>query len=195
MARAAVGGFDGTKSNSMRMEGADYLVAALQSLPEVIAGKYLRAPIKAGMAPVEAALLANTPLGPTGNLKAAVGSVVRYYRGTMIAFGVVGYKRAVSKDTADNKGYHSHFVEFGTEDRVPKRGPLLSSFGIRDWRPAGWQGDKSWPMVARRVRGARSLHPLGNAFSATSSQARDIIVREMAAGLERARDEVARRGL
>lgn len=195
MARKAVGGFDGTKSNSMRMERADYLVTALQSLPEVIAGKYLRAPLAKGMAPVQAALLANTPLGPTGNLKAAVGSAVRYYRGTMVAFGVVGYKRAVSKDTADNKGYHSHFVEFGTEDRVPTRGPFLSSYGIRDWRPAGWVGDKTWPMVARRVRGARSLHPLGNAFAATSSQARDIIIREMASGLEKAQAEVARRGL
>jgi len=189
MARRAVGGFDGTKSNSIRMEGADNVVAKLQSLPEAISGGYLRDAIKAGLAPVEAALLANTPLGPTGNLKASVGSAVRYYRGSMVAFGVVGYKRAVSKNTADNKGYHSHFVEFGTADRVPTHGPFLSSFGIRDWRPAGWKGDKSWPMVARRVRGARSLHPLGNAYSATSSQARDIIAREMAAGLEKAQAE------
>jgi len=188
-------GFQGTGSNSIRMEGEAYLIAALQSLPEVIAGKYLRDPLKKGMAPVEAALLANTPLGPTGNLRAAVGNAIRYYRGSKVAFGVVGYKRAVSVDTADNKGYHSHFVEFGTEDRVPKRGPFLSSFGISDWRPPGWQGNKTWPMVARKVRGARSLHPLGNAFAATSSQARDIIVREMAAGHEKAQAEVARKGL
>jgi hypothetical protein len=186
--------FSGDKSNSIRIEGATYLVSALQSLAPTIGRKYLKAAIDKSVVPMQAALLANTPLGPTGILRAAVGANSVYYK-SGVAFGVVGYKRSVSQDTADQKGYHSHFVEFGTEDRVPKRGPFLSSFGIRDWRPAGWQGDKSWPMVARRVRGARSLHPLGNAFSATSGQCRDILVREMESGLEKGIAEQARKGL
>lgn len=185
--------FDGSKTNSVRIDGQDYLIAALQSLPEVIAGKYLRAAIAKGMAPVRAALFANTPQGPTGNLKAAVGNRTVYYRKSMVTFGVVGYKRAVSVDTADNKGYHSHFVEFGTADRVPRKRPFLSSYGIRDWTPPGWTG--KWPMVARKVRGARSLHPLGKAFAATQSQALSIIMAEMQSGLDKGIEEARRKGL
>lgn len=185
--------FDGSKTNSVRIDGADYLITALQSLPEAIGGKYLRAALAKGMKPVEAALIANTPVGPTGNLRAAAGNRTVYYRNSMVAFGVVGYKRAVSKDTADNKGYHSHFVEFGTNDRTPKKRPFLSSFRISDYNPPGWQG--RWPMVARKVRGARALHPLGNAFVATSGQSLGIVISEMQSGLEKGIAEVSRKGL
>lgn len=186
-------GFYGDKTNSVRIEGQEELLASLRSLPEAVGGKYMRAALAKGMATVEAALIANTPIGPTGNLKAAAGSRTVYYRANMVAFGVVGYKRAVSVDTADNKGYHSHFVEFGTADRTPKKRPFLSSYGISDWRPPGWNG--RWPMVARKVRGARALHPLGNAFAATRSQALGIVISEMQAGLEKGIAEVARKGL
>lgn len=185
--------FFGDKSNSIRIEGATYLVSALQSLHETIGRKYLKAAIAAACRPMEAALLANTPMGPTGNLRAAVGTNNVYYKQSGVAFGVVGYKRAVSNNVVGNNGYHSHLVEFGTEDRVPKRGPFLSSYGIQDSRPAGWSG--KWPMVARKVKGARALHPLGNAFAATSSQCRDILVREMQTGLDKGVAEQAQRGL
>lgn len=184
--------FSGNASNSVKIEGAEYLVSALQSLPATIGGKYLRSAIVAGMRPVEAQLRANTPEGPTGNLKRAVDKVIRVYRGGVV-FGVVGYKRAVSADTSDNKGFHSHFLEFGTADRVPKRKPFLSSYRIRGWTPPGWSGP--WPMTARKVKGARAQHPLGKAFAATSGQALAIMLAEMSSGLEKGIAEAKRKGL
>lgn len=185
--------FNGDKSNSIRIEGDTYLVSALQSLAPTIGRKYLKGAIDKAVKPMQAALLANTPMGPTGNLRAAVGANSVYYKSSGVAFGVVGYKRAVSLETGDQNGYHSHLVEFGTADRVPKKAPFLSSYGIKDMRPAGWAG--RWPMVARKVRGARALHPLGNAFAATAGQCRDILVREMEIGLEKGLAEQARKGL
>jgi HK97 gp10 family phage protein len=187
-----MGVFDGTKSNSVTIDGADYLISALQSLPEVIGQKYLRRAITAGMKPVEAQLLANTPQGPTGNLRKAVGNVVRDY-GNGVVFGVVGYKRFVSTETADARGFHSHFLEFGTNDRYPKEGPFLSSYGIRQWTPPGWRG--IWPMRAKMVRGAKPQQPLGKAFEATRSQALAIVMAEMQSGLDKGIEETRRKGL
>lgn len=169
--------FDGTLSNSTRIDGGDHLVAALRALGPTIASRRLKSAIDLAMPPMRAALLANTPVGPTGNLRAAVGAESVYYKsGT--AYGVVGYRRAVS--ISDQLGYHSHLIEFGTNDRVPTRGPFLSSyatFKATGYRPSGWNG--AWPMVARRVRGSRAQHPLGRAYAATANQCRDILVQEM----------------
>jgi hypothetical protein len=110
--------FDGTLSNSMKLEGCDALVASLQSLPVAIRSKHLKNAISKALPPMHAALLANTPQGPTGNLRAAVGSEAIYYK-SGVAFGIVGYRRAVS--VADQLGYHSHLIEFGTNDRVGER--------------------------------------------------------------------------
>jgi HK97 gp10 family phage protein len=187
--------FDGTLSNSMRLEGCDWLVASLQSLPPTISRKYLKKAIDAAMPPMKAALLANTPVGPTGNLRAAVGAESVYYK-SGVAFGVVGYRRAVS--ITDQLGYHSHLIEFGTNDRVPTRGPFLSSFKMAQatgWRPSYWNGEKTWPMVARHISGSRPQHPLGRAYSSTAGQCRDILVREMQSGLDKGLQEVARKGL
>jgi len=185
--------FDGSKSNSIRVDGGNELMASLQSLPQEIGRKYVKRAIDRAVKPMLAQLVANTPVGPTGNLKAAADKRTRFYNQSGVGFGVVGYKRAVSVDTADNKGYHSHFVEFGTNDRVPTRGPYLSSYAIRGWTPPGWSG--KWPMVARRVRGARSLHPLGHAYASTSGQCLAILLSELAAGLEQGIVEGRRKGL
>ncbi len=185
-------GFDGDRTNSVRVIGELELMASLQSLPKVVGDKYIKGAVAAGMKPVFAQLLANTPVGPTGNLQKSVGQVVRVYK-TGIIYGVVGYRRAVSKPDGGNRGYHSHLVEFGTQERVPKKAPFLSSYSLSGWTPPGWSG--RWPFVARRVRGARALHPLGNAFSQTRSQALAIIVAEMQSGLQKGIAEVARKGL
>jgi|LakMenE18May11ns_1017448.scaffolds.fasta_scaffold9948970_5 HK97 gp10 family phage protein len=187
--------FDGTLSNSMRLEGCDYLVSSLMALPVAIRTKHLKPAIEKALPPMRAALLANTPQGPTGNLRAAVGSEAIYYK-SGVAFGIVGYRRAVS--VTGQLGYHSHLIEFGTNDRVPTRGPFLSSFKMAQatgWRPPYWSGEKTWPMVARHIRGSRPQHPLGRAYSATANQCRDILIREMQSGLEKGLAEVARKGL
>lgn len=184
--------FSGDKSNSVRIDGDTYLVAALQSLPKQIGQKYLIGAIKQAMEPVRAALLANTPVGPTGNLRAAVGAEGRTYK-SGVSFGVVGYRRAVSTNTVGNNGYHSHLIEFGTRERVPRKAPFLSSYAIRDWQPPGWQG--KWPMVARKVDGVRAMHPLGNAFAATRGQALSILVSEMQVGLDKGIADARSKGL
>lgn len=175
--------FNGDGSNSVRIEGADELIARLFAVPNNVGRKYLRKAVAAAMRPMKAQLLANTPLGPTGNLRMAVGDKVKIYD-TGTAFGVVGYKRAVSKDTADNKGFHSHFLEFGTKERRPKHGPFLSSYRIRGWRPPGWRGQ--WPFALRIVRPARARHPMERAYQATAAQCVRILETEMAKALERA---------
>jgi hypothetical protein len=184
-------GFQGNKSNSIRFEGAEQIQAAIASLPQRVADKHLSAAMEKAVRPMRALLMANTPIGPTGNLRAAVDSKVVFYP-SGVAFGVVGYKRAVSEDTSDNKGYHSHLIEFGAADRRPTSGPFLSSQGISGWRPPGWRG--RWPMVARYVRGTRAQHPLRRAYEATSSACLGILLSEMQNALSQAVDEASRSG-
>lgn len=184
--------FSGDKSNSLRIDGDTYLVAALQALPKQIGQKYLVAAIKKCMEPVRSALVANTPVGPTGNLRAAVGAEGRTYK-SGVAFGVVGYRRTVSTNTVGNNGYHSHLIEFGTRERYPRNAPFLSSYAIRDWQPPGWRG--RWPMVARKVDGVRAMHPLGFAFVATQGQALEILLSEMQSGLDKGIAEARSKGL
>lgn len=175
--------FAGDDSNSVRIEGAEELIARLFGIPGNVGRKYLRQAVSAAMRPMKAQLKANTPIGPTGNLRMAVGDKVKLYA-TGVAFGVVGYKRAVSNQTADNKGFHSHFLEFGTRERRPKKGPFLSSYKIKDWTPPGWR--TMWPMRSRFVRPARARHPMQRAYEATSKQCLGILEAEMAKALERA---------
>lgn len=175
--------FNGDGSNSVRLEGAEDLVARLFAIPGNVGKKYMKQAVKAAMRPLRAQLLANTPMGPRGNLRMAVGDKVKLYD-TGVAFGVVGYQRAVSKDTADNKGFHSHFVEFGTKARYPRKGPFLSSFRIKDWTPPGWR--TMWPLRSRFVRPARARHPMERAYQQTGSQCKAILETQMADALDRA---------
>lgn len=179
-------GFDGSKSNSVKVEGAEELQRKLLAIPGIIERKYLGAAMRKAVKPLEAALAANTPVGPTGNLRRSVASRVKNYS-SGVAFGVVGYKRAVSEDSDDNKGYHSHLIEFGTNERRPRRAPFLSSFSISDWRPPGWVGD--WPMVAKKVRGVRAMHPLGNAYVSVGNRCMTILISELYASLGEAVDD------
>ena len=176
-------GFRGDRSNAVQITGVEDLQLQLVRLPGKVGKKYLVAAMKAAVKPLELELLATTPIGPTGNLRKAVGTRVLGYS-SGVAVGVVGYKRAVSKDTDDNKGYHSHLIEFGTNERRPTKSPFLSSQGIAAYHPPGWSG--RWPMVARYVRGARALHPLGRAFAAAGNQCAEILASEMASALEKA---------
>jgi len=176
-------GFGGDKSNSVRVEGAEELIARLMACPGTVGTRYLRQAVAAAMRPMTAQLLANTPQGPSGSLRAAVAQKVKLYP-TGTAFGIVGYQRAVSLQTYDNKGFHSHLLEFGTKERVPRRKPFLSSYRIAGWRPPGWRG--AWPFRAKIVRPARARHPMQRAYEATAAQCKSILESEMAKALQRA---------
>jgi hypothetical protein len=86
--------------------------------------------IKKAIPPVESRLRALTPVGPTGNLKAAVNSkIVRYASGN--AVGVVGYNRAGKGRSSSAAGgrvrkgpdraFHQFWIEDGTKDRIISR--------------------------------------------------------------------------
>jgi hypothetical protein len=190
-------GFAGDKSNSMRIEGIDLLLESFMRLPRAIANKHQAAAMKQAVKPMLAELKALTPHGPTGNLLTAADYRVRNYGGNTggAVFGIVGYKRAVSQPTNDSKGYHSSWIEIGTEDRTPKQAKALSSYKLAEsgYTPPGWRF--VWPMYhVRRAAGLRGYHPLGRAYASTSQRCADILAAGMAEALDKAIDENTRRG-
>jgi hypothetical protein len=192
-------GFAGDKSNSMRVEGIDSLLESFAEIPKAIKGKHLQNAMKRAVQPMVKELAALTPHGPTGNLLEAVGFRVRNYGGAAGAsgavFGIVGYKRAVSRPTGDTLGYHSSWIEFGTEDRTPKQAKALSAYKLAEsgYTPPGWRF--VWPMNnVKRAAGLRGYHPLGRAYSSTAQRCADILAVEMALALDKAIDENRRKG-
>lgn len=192
----AATGFMGDKSNSMKVEGIELIMDAIRQLPTIVTTKHLTTAMKSAMQPMVAELRSLTPQGPTGNLLNAVDSKVRKYGGSAggVVFGVVGYKRAVSKQTSDNRGFHSHWIEFGTEDRTPSNSRVLSSLALSSsYTPPGWKF--AWPMMTKRARGLRGYHPLGRAFTTTSKECADRLAAELEIALNKAIDEARVRGL
>lgn len=168
------------------LEGVELIERRLAGMPGVIGRKYLGAAMRAAAQPLESELLVTTPIGPTGALRRAVDASVRVYA-SGVAFGVVGYKRTSGGGSADGRAYHAHLIEFGTNERTPKKAPVLSSYRMAGSRPPGWTG--RWPMVARRVRGSRALHPLSRAFESVGRRCSAILAAELATAFERAATE------
>jgi HK97 gp10 family phage protein len=180
-------GFRGDRSNTVRIEGDDAVIARLFALPGNVGRRHLRRAVSAAMRPMRSQLLANTPQGPTGNMRAAVGDKVAIYASGTV-FGVVGYRRAVSKShQRGQKGFASNFLEFGTRERRPRKGTVLSTHGIAGWRPPAWSG--RWPMVARSAKPMRAQRPMLRAYQATASQCTAILETQMAASLKEAISE------
>jgi len=104
-------------------------------LRPALARKHMGAAITRTLKPALMALRTTTPKGPTGNLKRAIASkVTKYQSGNIV--GLVGYRRTGTGKTQSTKGkrklgndraFHQHFVEFGTNDRRTK-GPIASSY-------------------------------------------------------------------
>lgn len=175
-------GFRGDRSNTVRIEGAEETIARLFALPGNLGRKYLRRAVSAAMRPMKAQLLANTPQGPTGNLRASVGEKVAIYESGTV-FGIVGYRRAVSKSKQKGqKGFASHLVEFGTGERRPRSARMLVSQA--GYRPPGWRG--AWPMIARRAKPMRARHPMLRAYQAVGGQCASILEAQMAQALSNA---------
>lgn len=73
-----------------------------------------------------------SPVGPTGNLKAAASYLAKAYPKDGNAVGLIGYKRSgreasqsaaggqvrVSKSKAGDRAYHQWWIEYGTQQRV-----------------------------------------------------------------------------
>jgi hypothetical protein len=98
--------------------------------------KFTAAALKAALAkaikPAEDRLRQITPVGPTGNLKAAVMSIAKAYPKDGNAVGLIGYRRSGKRDSESaaggkvrassgrigDRGYHQWMIEFGTKPRV-----------------------------------------------------------------------------
>lgn len=101
--------------------------AQLRALPGNIAAKHFAAALRKAMQPALSRLKANTPVGPTGNLRRSVAFVSRKYVKDKTAVGLVGYLAAGSQKSKSaaggsvrkgkDRGYHQGFLEFGTKER------------------------------------------------------------------------------
>ncbi|UZS00265.1 HK97-gp10 family putative phage morphogenesis protein [Chondrinema litorale] len=63
------------------------------------------------------------PKGPTGNLKKSIGIFVS--KGSERKRNLKAGLWVGPRVKGQSKGYHAHLVEFGTEDRTPKKGRFL----------------------------------------------------------------------
>lgn len=77
------------------------------------------------LGPLQRAVKANTPVGPTGNLKKSIAKVARKYGDGKLVLGFVG-------PNWWNQGRHGHLVEHGTVRRFTRTG---KSTGLAQPKP------------------------------------------------------------
>lgn len=114
--------------------GLEELRAKFAELPNNLAAKHMAAGLKraAEQGGTLQALKANTPKGPTGNLRRSIAVKTRRYIQTGVGIAIIGYKsgRKLNEPYDNTKlGYHQGLVEFGTKERFrrTKDGRLVST--------------------------------------------------------------------
>jgi len=125
--------------------GMQSLIAAMRDvLNAPQRGKFLALALRAAVKPVTAALRRTTPLGPTGNLRAAIDSkIVTYMSGQAVA--IVGY-RAAGKGASSSaaggrvqkgkdRAFHQWWLENGTKDRELAARHVLPKIVGTDYHP------------------------------------------------------------
>jgi hypothetical protein len=125
----------GQQGAQIRVEFTDLapIREALKQFPLQIQSKIVGQAVRKAIKPALSRLRAIVPVGPTGNLKAAVTSAVREYPKNGTAVGLVGYRAAGrapsgsaaggSVQSGKDRAFHQGFIEFGTKERkVPKSG-------------------------------------------------------------------------
>ena len=92
----------------------------------------LKDALQKAIQPAEARLRELTPVGPTGNLRAAVMSLAKAYTKSGNAVGLIGYRATgkrgsesaaggkvrVSSGRVGDRAYHQWLIEYGTESRI-----------------------------------------------------------------------------
>lgn len=111
------------------------LQIAFKELPNNIAAKHMAAALGRAINPALKRLKANTPKGPTGNLRRAVKKKTVKYTKDGAGVAIIGYVKKPRGEKIDErsdsfKGYHAHLVEKGTASRQTK-GRLASSYKTR----------------------------------------------------------------
>lgn len=117
------------KKAQIKIEGPDLfeIRQAFKQIPRNIAARVIGAGLRRAAKPGETALKQISPVGPTGNLKRAVKTLVKRYPRDGAAVAVVGYVKAgtgKSKSAAGgtvrkgpDRAFHQFWLEFGTRDR------------------------------------------------------------------------------
>jgi hypothetical protein len=137
--------------------GLERMRALFTGLPKYMAGKHMAAGLRraAEQGGTLAALKANTPKGPTGNLRRSIAVKSRVYARQGVGIAILGYKSGRKwNEPYDNTklGYHQGLVEFGTKERFrrTKDGRVVSTgkmpVGGRLGRPpvrSAWEQTRS----------------------------------------------------
>lgn len=102
-----------------------------KKLPSAASARYYQKALQAALEPAYQRLIQLTPIGPTGNLRAAVAKKTKRYTKTGNAIGMVGYRAAgrepanpVSGGTvkrAKDRGFHQGFIEFGAKPKAASK--------------------------------------------------------------------------
>jgi len=115
--------------------GMEAVRNAFLGLPNRLAAKHMAAGLRraAEKGGTLQALKANTPRGPTGNLRRSIAVKSKRYPRTGVGVAIIGYKsgRKMNEPYDPTKqGYHQGLVEFGTKERFRKSkvdGRLIST--------------------------------------------------------------------
>lgn len=97
-------------------------------LPKNLAARTQGAALGRAIKPAVAALKAQTPVGPTGNLRRAVVLKTKRYPKRGVGAAMVGYIKPGSGKVPSGRGkrkdlsYHQFLVEYGTKPRATKKG-------------------------------------------------------------------------
>ena len=159
--------------------GLESIRNAFLALPNNLAAKHMAAGLRRAAEKGGAlqALKANTPRGPTGNLRRSIAIKSKRYPRTGVGLVVLGYKsgRKMNEPYDNTKlGYHQGLVEFGTKQRTRK---------TKDGR--------SVPTGKMPVGGSYGRPPIRSAWEQTRSQVESLMVQEMTAAFDKAARELA----
>jgi HK97 gp10 family phage protein len=159
--------------------GLESIRNAFLALPNNLAAKHMAAGLRraAEKGGTLQALKANTPRGPTGNLRRSIAIKSKRYPRTGVGLVVLGYKsgRKMNEPYDNTKlGYHQGLVEFGTKQRTRK---------TKDGR--------SVPTGKMPVGGSYGRPPIRSAWEQTRSQVESLMVQEMTAAFDKAARELA----
>lgn len=91
------------------------LLRKLRAMTTAEHGRVFQKAIRDVSGPLMRAVKANTPVGPTGNLRRSIGQNIAQYQDGKVVFGFVGPRWY-------NQGRHGHLVEHGTTQRYTRLG-------------------------------------------------------------------------
>lgn len=159
--------------------GMEAVRNAFLGLPNRLAAKHMAAGLRraAEKGGTLQALKANTPRGPTGNLRRSIAVKSKRYPRTGVGVAILGFKsgRKMNEPYDRTKlGYHQGLVEFGTAERFrrTKDGRLVSTGKM----PVG---------------GSFGRPPIRTAWEQTRSQVESLMVAEMTNAFNAAARELA----